>query len=161
FLPTITRMVTDIAMPDADRQAAPNPGLAVLINALSGGGRLDPIALLRSMQTQAEDPQMAVLLSLLEQRQSVEASPPADVEAADEAASEDESEKLLAMKNLEEKVQRMYAELEVLRGRNDSLAIALGACYLCFGDDSLCQECQGRGVPGSRRPDPAAFRQYV
>lgn len=58
-------------------------------------------------------------------------------------------------------MNRLYAELEALRTRNDALAAAVGACYLCFGDDPLCEECGGRGVPGSLAPEPAAFRKYV
>ena len=55
----------------------------------------------------------------------------------------------------------MYTELETLRTRNDTLANALGACYLCFGDDPTCPECKGQGVPGSLRPEAATYRQYV
>lgn len=55
----------------------------------------------------------------------------------------------------------MYAELEDLRERNDALAAALGACYLCWGEDLGCEVCQGQGQPGAFVLDKALFRQYV
>ena len=53
------------------------------------------------------------------------------------------------------------AELRMLRERCDALAAAIGACYLCWGDDSLCEVCLGNGVPGSAVPDRALFRQLI
>ena len=48
----------------------PDPMFRVLIDALSGTGRVDPLALLRTqLETQARDnPQAAQILQLLEQR---------------------------------------------------------------------------------------------
>lgn len=65
------------------------------------------------------------------------------------------------MTELKQVLKSLYAETETLRARNDALAAALGACYLCFGEDPVCPECGGNGVPGSLPPDVAAFRQYV
>jgi hypothetical protein len=65
------------------------------------------------------------------------------------------------MRDLQQTLTSLYAEIETLRVRNDTLAAALGACYLCFGEDPLCPECSGNGEPGSLKPDAAAFRQYV
>lgn len=55
----------------------------------------------------------------------------------------------------------MYAELEELRARNDALAGALGACYLCWGEDGECEVCHGQGQPGAFSPDRELFEQYV
>jgi hypothetical protein len=52
-------------------------------------------------------------------------------------------------------------ELEQLRQRNDQLAAALGACYLCWGDDVDCPVCGGTGVPAAARPDSRYFALYV
>lgn len=62
---------------------------------------------------------------------------------------------------LQQVATTMYAELEDLRERNDALAAALGACYLCWGEDFDCEECQGQGQPGAFKPDKGLFRQYV
>jgi hypothetical protein len=55
----------------------------------------------------------------------------------------------------------MYQELEILRARNDSLAEALGACHLCWGEDPACEVCAGRGGPGFVLPRRAQFSRLV
>jgi hypothetical protein len=52
-------------------------------------------------------------------------------------------------------------ELEELRRRNDQLAAALGACYLCWGEDPACPICGGLGAAGAAAPDPRYFALYV
>jgi len=152
-----------------------DPMLGVLIDALSGKGQIDTLALLRAqVDAQARDnPQAAQILQLLEQRRQQQNSEsqeeeelilPSEEEAYSEhgtLAEEAREENARHAQELEDTVNRVYAELEMLRARNDALAAALGACYLCFGDDVLCKECGGRGVPGSLAPKPAAFRKYV
>lgn len=58
-------------------------------------------------------------------------------------------------------VSRLEGELDDLRRRNDLLASALGACYLCWGGDAGCPVCEGNGRPGSEPPDRPLFREYV
>jgi hypothetical protein len=58
-------------------------------------------------------------------------------------------------------LRRLTAELADLRARNDDLASALGACYLCWGEDTTCHHCDGRGAPGWRRPDREPFVRCV
>jgi hypothetical protein len=58
-------------------------------------------------------------------------------------------------------VNRLEGELDDLRRRNDLLASALGACYLCWGGDAGCPVCEGNGRPGSEPPDRPLFREYV
>lgn len=70
-------------------------------------------------------------------------------------------EKRQQMLELKQVLTSLYDEVETLRARNDALAAALGACYLCFGEDPACPECQGDGVPGAGPIDAAAFRQFV
>lgn len=62
---------------------------------------------------------------------------------------------------LQQVTTEMYAELEDLRARNDALAAALGACYLCWGEDFECEECRGQGQPGAFTLDKELFGQYV
>ena len=55
----------------------------------------------------------------------------------------------------------LAAELDELHARNDTLAAALGACPLCWGDDPACSDCRGRGSPGARRPHGRLFDLLV
>jgi hypothetical protein len=61
----------------------------------------------------------------------------------------------------EGRLRALQQELADLREVNDTLAAALGACHVCWGGDSDCHECAGRGTPGSRRPDPRLFSRLV
>jgi hypothetical protein len=66
-----------------------------------------------------------------------------------------------ALSELREQVESLFAELKQVRERNDALACALGACCLCWGDDSECRVCRGRGRPGFSIPEPGRFEEYV
>lgn len=157
-----------------DLSKSTDPMLALLIDALSGKGQIDSLALLRTqLDARAGDnPQAAQILRLLEQNRQQQNSEPQEEEViltSDEEAYSDHG--TLAEENrevsdeyvqeLEETVNRVFAELEELRARNNVLAAALGACHLCFGDDAICKKCGGRGVPGSLAPKPAPFRKYI
>jgi len=72
-----------------------------------------------------------------------------------------QEEKKERARSLREKFRQMRSELLALRERNDLLAEALGACYRCWGEYPDCQECQGRGMPGSRPPNRELFKQFV
>jgi hypothetical protein len=150
--------------------------LATLLAGQTGGeaGGLDLAGLLAAQTGGDEgagpsDDRLSLALRWLEQRRETAAqSEPVE---APLSAAEIELQQLEAMQQarvqqeqeseLENVMNSMYAELEVLRGRNDTLAAALGACYLCFGADIACPECGGRGRPGSKTPDAASFRHYV
>ena len=140
---------------------------SALIGALSGG-TTDPLSLTMSQigGLAPDNPVGAVLSRLLDQRRASAAeveSETRDAEAEQAAARAelDREERERSMRELRDTVNKVYAELESLRARNDALAAGLGACYLCFGSDPACQVCGGRGVPGSRPPEPAAYRMYV
>lgn len=70
-------------------------------------------------------------------------------------------ERVEAVRSLQRLARTMFAELEELRLRNDMLASALGACYLCWGDDPKCEVCNGEGVTGAFAPDKQLFSQLV
>ncbi|WP_037499892.1 hypothetical protein [Sphingomonas jaspsi] len=57
--------------------------------------------------------------------------------------------------------ERLLEENRAHCRRLERLAAALGACPNCFGEDLLCDQCDGRGRPGSDLPDPAEFNQFV
>lgn len=62
-------------------------------------------------------------------------------------------------------LRRRLAELELevdrLQEINETLAAALGACPVCWGDDPECVVCRGQGGPGSLRPDRELFERLV
>jgi hypothetical protein len=62
---------------------------------------------------------------------------------------------------LKEQVQSLQSEIKILRDRCDLLASTVGACCLCWGQDSNCRACRGRGKPGYAIPDEALFGEYV
>ena len=65
------------------------------------------------------------------------------------------------MKELLRENRELYMENEILMDQIETLASALGACPLCWGDDTHCDECQGRGTPGAYLPDQEAFHVFV
>jgi len=52
-------------------------------------------------------------------------------------------------------------ELSDLRCVNDTAAEALGACPICWGGDTSCQQCLGQGTAGHRMPNSGLFNQLV
>jgi hypothetical protein len=66
-----------------------------------------------------------------------------------------------AVRQLRQKVESMYEESAKLRNRNDVLALALGACYLCWGHDPECEMCNGQGRTGSAIPNKKLFTEFV
>jgi hypothetical protein len=58
-------------------------------------------------------------------------------------------------------LRRLVAEVAELRERNDALAAALGACYLCWGTDAGCPDCAGHGSPGSAPVDVSQFAAWI
>ncbi|MBF2062895.1 MAG: hypothetical protein IGS39_00440 [Calothrix sp. C42_A2020_038] len=140
------------------------------LSASSSKGRL-PVKELLLSQLDA-DPNTAMLIDYLIQQPTAE---PEEESSFDEdtdldllerrqkiaSAQVHSQEMAKAVNQLRQKVNDMYAELEELRARNDMLAAALGACYLCWGDNSTCEMCEGKGYPGFFSPDKQLFRQFV
>jgi hypothetical protein len=59
------------------------------------------------------------------------------------------------------RARRLLAEVQELRLRCDALASALGACPLCWGVETACRVCRGRGGPGFSTPDRELFNELV
>jgi hypothetical protein len=57
--------------------------------------------------------------------------------------------------------ERLLEENQLHHERLERVAGALGACALCFGEDLLCERCDGQGRPGADLPDPTLFNQFV
>jgi hypothetical protein len=157
------------ALNDSGTGAA-NPMLDGLRGTIDQNGRLDPWALLQSQlaaQT-ASDPRTALLLQFLQQRRGAVKAEAASDEAAAMAETDGFRREEAARgewgnvtSGISERLHNLHAEVEALQHRNDEFAAAVGACFLCFGDDPNCVECGGLGAPGSRAPEPAAYRKIV
>lgn len=57
--------------------------------------------------------------------------------------------------------ESLLAELGIARARVDRCAAALGACGACWGTDSECRACRGRGWPGYSMPDEGLFQELI
>jgi hypothetical protein len=79
----------------------------------------------------------------------------------DDASAAAARDRVEAVRSLQRLARTMFAELEELRSRSDMLASALGACYLCWGDDPQCEVCNGEGGPGAFTPDKQLFSKVV
>lgn len=64
-------------------------------------------------------------------------------------------------RRLRRKLRLLAGELRTAQTIGDTLAAALGACYLCWGEDHECEHCDGAGVPGWSMPDPELFATYI
>ncbi len=150
--------------------------LQALLTAQAGGqpGGLDLMQLLAGGAAGggAVDDQLGLVMRLLEQRQAAAPDQPVDLPPTEaelelerivelRERSDRRDERATRARELKELMTRLYAELETLRARSDLAAAALGACYLCFGEDLTCPECGGRGRPGSLVPEAGPFRRLV
>jgi hypothetical protein len=57
--------------------------------------------------------------------------------------------------------RELHEENRYLVCQIETLAAALGACPVCWGEDQRCRECRGRGAPGAFPPDKRAFSDFV
>lgn len=99
----------------------------------------DPQAILA--QLAEGNPALAAMLQMMARPRETPAEAPAP--AADPRVPK-----------LESLVKRMYHDLKAAEDRLSLLAAALGACGICWGEDSACLGCRGRGRPGMLAPDP-------
>jgi len=116
-------------------------------------------------QIQQTNPMLGLLAQQMAQR--VATRPPGnviDVEPSDpeaDAAAEAAARAAAEAAALRQRAEQLAGELEWLRERLDLLADALGACGLCWGEDTQCRACHGRGCPGYALPDQALFDELV
>lgn len=147
----------------AQSSASVNPAFANMLGMLGGAGA-NGIAALQSQLgvLAAGNPQLAPLLQMLQQRSSPPPADPLDEEPEPMPPREMQTGIAAAdVRALLEHSQALEGEVETLRARNDTMAAALGACHLCFGEDRACEVCHGTGLPGWRTPERNAFRRYV
>lgn len=122
---------------------------------LGDGAPPDPAQMMQDMA--ASDPRMAMLMQMMQAQRGPAVEDPDVPDERDELIAE-LSERLDAAEARLTKMTRIARQLhETSRAamlRMSELAAALGACGLCWGEDSTCLGCRGRGRPGMIRPDP-------
>ena len=109
-------------------------------------------------QATRDDPNLALLVELMERNGSVsalaEGEVDVDVEATPTPTAGD-------VESIRVGTQEIIAEVQRLRSFSDDLAAALGACPECWGTESGCRLCRGRGSPGCMPPDTGLFARWV
>lgn len=138
--------------------------------AQAGGGEVNVQELLLSQLGDTEDdadPTVGLIARYLAQSQTEqeesETSPDEDefFDSPSELEKARSEERARSFRRLRQMMEQMYEELEALRERNDILSAALGACYLCWGEDFDCPVCSGTGQPGFSMPDRSLLVQLV
>ncbi|MEI6099771.1 MAG: hypothetical protein WCS20_16065 [Alphaproteobacteria bacterium] len=130
-----------MAMFDALRSGKADPQ-ALMMNALAGQGDMPP--------------EMAMLMKLF-----VSDGGNDTATLRDQLREEIREEQVEVFAELSQIAERLLKENQLARERLDALAAGIGACPDCFGEDLLCQTCNGVGRPGSRLPQPAEFNRFV
>jgi hypothetical protein len=101
----------------------------------------------------AERPDLAPFAELFEKQEET---------PSEEAPATAEIQKLeVRNKQLQAKVRRLESELDQLLDFEDVLAKALGACEECWGENTRCTVCRGKGVPGYFLPEKELFMKYI
>lgn len=112
------------------------------------------------------DPRMAPLVQQMQARLAARNNA-VETASDEEQISEPEPEILEPAKppergrRLKKLAKTMFAELQALRKRNDTLAVALGACHLCWGEDEECVYCAGEGQIGAFLIDIKTFEDVI
>jgi hypothetical protein len=112
-------------------------------------------------QMAGDDPQIALMAKLLARREAALTQAAREAEVIEQLPAPVAPPVVEVRSELISLLDQAYAELAVLRRRNDALAAALGTCYLCWGEDPGCPTCAGRGTPGWNNVDPHAYRRLV
>jgi hypothetical protein len=134
--------------------------------------RQNPRAALSQMVTELaeDDPQAAMIGQILAAQ--------VDEDDADESHAEGvvvgepsmgvgwaDDRRLFSMREeldaLQNRLDEQSRWLDELADRNRDLAAALGACPECWGADTRCTVCRGKGRPGSKLPHKKLFETYV
>lgn len=111
------------------------------------------------------DPQMQTLLAMMQSQQITEAEivegPPAPYVSGTSVSEEKLEKAHQHIHRLKKRLLELETYLSELEAADEELAHALGACIYCWGEDTQCRSCRGRGVPGSQEPDPILFKQLI
>jgi hypothetical protein len=109
----------------------------------------------------ADNPQMQAMMAMMQQNNAAQQA------QKEQEASELEKYSALLRKavakidRLTARIGELEAELEEAEQFEGDIALALGACPLCWGSAHNCRSCRGRGKPGFFHHDPELYAAYV
>jgi len=157
-----------VETPNIQPNPVANPVLQAILSAIDpnlGSGTLPSIQDLIS-QLGSSDPTLGLIARyLISQQESVKDEDTGTVgpelEEEQHLTRKGSEQLVQIVERLERRIKKLHGELEQLRERSDTLALALGACYLCWGDNSDCPVCGGTGRPGSIPPDRRVFSRLI
>lgn len=137
------------------------PGMQDLLQQMLNGGQPDAGAM-SAMFAEHEDPRVRLIAQFMNQEAT---APLREAESATAVEAEIvETERLTPPSDslrLRRRIRHLTEELRAAQTIGDTLAAALGACYLCWGEDADCGFCGGDGQPGWSAPDAELFACYV
>lgn len=117
-----------------------------------------------AMLAEHEDPRVRLIAEMWAQQSAASndtESEPADVlEPALEVIKPTPRRTQLDLARIRERLHVMAEELRFQSELLRVVALALGSCH-CLGEDPDCEDCRGRGVPGTLEPDRASFARFV
>ncbi len=155
--------------------SAIDPALQTLLSGMDASASVGALPSVQELLSQLEstNPTVGLIAKYLAARQVSESENSSEEEAIEvegeavyaaevQSVAVEQFEQLArVVQRLGKHVQKLRVELDHLREVNDVLAAALGACYLCWGNDAGCPVCHGIGTPGTTMPDKQLFAQFV
>lgn len=138
----------------------PEDVTSTLMQGLDSGLSLQDVLL---SQIDTSDPTMALVARMIAGR-SAESGSDQETKPAEET-DELSKQRLQSLSKAVRQLRRNYdslqIEVEELQLRNDTIAAAVGACYLCWGEYPMCEVCSGQGKPGYLPIHAQAFAEFV
>jgi len=113
------------------------------------------------------NPQLQAMLAMMQQQVATEA----EAEVVESSSityqnelptqSEELSKARLYIRKLRGRIAALEARLGEMEENETEMACALGACPICWGEDSSCADCRGRGAPGAQLPNAILFEELI
>jgi hypothetical protein len=163
--------MNELLMQMITARAGGNPALADMLARMRSSDPNSRLNIEELLAQQAKTNPMAAMFAkhMAEQKAIASARenlPVIDVEASEVDAEVEEIQEqgensAAELSELRQYMKGMFAEIKLLRERNDALAAAVGACCLCWGQNLECRSCRGRGGPGFCMPDESLFEEFV
>lgn len=163
--------MNELLMQMITARAGGNPALADMLARVRSSDPNSRLNIEELLAQQAQtNPMVAMFAKHMAEQKAIAAArenlPVIDLEASEvdaevEEIQEQDENSAAELSELRQYVKGMFAEIKLLRERNDSLAAAVGACCLCWGQNLECRSCRGRGGPGFCMPDESLFEEFV
>lgn len=109
----------------------------------------------------ADNPQLQAMMAMMQQQNSHAQAVREEEETQIKKLQDALRQSHAVIQRLRARVDELEVELEAADRFEDEIALALGACPACWGADTTCRSCRGRGLPGFMVPDEGLFQQFV